>query len=47
MGLPFVRTSVDHGTAKDIFGKDKADPRSMIEAIEHAIRLCRAEIDLK
>jgi len=39
MGLPFVRTSVDHGTAKDIFGKNKADPRSMIQAIEWAIRL--------
>lgn len=39
MGLPFVRTSVDHGTAKDIFGKNKADPRSMIQALEWAIRL--------
>jgi 4-hydroxythreonine-4-phosphate dehydrogenase len=39
MGLPFVRTSVDHGTAKDIFGKNKADHRSMLEALEWAIRL--------
>ena len=39
MGLPFVRTSVDHGTAKDIFGKNKADPRSMLQALEWAIRL--------
>ncbi len=39
MGLPFVRTSVDHGTAKDIFGKNKADPRSMIQALEWAIKL--------
>ena len=46
MGLPFVRTSVDHGTAKDIFGKDKADPRSMIQALEWAIRLGRASADL-
>lgn len=39
MGLPFVRTSVDHGTAKDIFGQNKADPRSMLQALEWAIRL--------
>lgn len=46
MGLPFVRTSVDHGTAKDIFGKNKADASSMTLAIEWAIRLCRASADL-
>lgn len=46
MGLPFVRTSVDHGTAKDIFGKNKADPRSMLQALEWAIRLSRASADL-
>ena len=39
LGLPFVRTSVDHGTAKDIFGKNKADPTSMKSAIEWAERL--------
>ncbi len=33
MGLPFVRTSVDHGTANDIFNKNLANPQSMIEAI--------------
>lgn len=38
-GLPFVRTSVDHGTAKDIFGKNKADPGSMLSAIQLANRL--------
>jgi 4-hydroxythreonine-4-phosphate dehydrogenase len=42
MGLPFVRTSVDHGTAKDIFGKNKADPRSMYLALDWAIRLCQS-----
>lgn len=47
MGLPFVRTSVDHGTAKDIFGKNKADPSSMRLAIEWAIRLCRESADLR
>lgn len=37
LGLPFVRTSVDHGTAKDIFGKNRADESSMKKAIEAAI----------
>lgn len=41
LGLPFVRTSVDHGTAKDIFGLDKANPNSMIDAIRWAIKLAR------
>ncbi len=40
IGLPFIRTSPDHGTAFDIAGKGCADPRSMIEAIKLAIRLC-------
>lgn len=35
-GLPFPRTSPDHGTAFDIAGKLKADPRSMIQAITTA-----------
>lgn len=42
LGLPFIRTSVDHGTAKDIFGTGRADPSSMRLAIEYAIKLCRA-----
>lgn len=42
MGLPFIRTSVDHGTAKDLFGKNKADSTSMQEAIKHAIVLSRS-----
>jgi len=41
LGLPFVRTSPDHGTAFDIAGKLRADPASMIEAIILACRLCR------
>jgi 4-phospho-D-threonate 3-dehydrogenase / 4-phospho-D-erythronate 3-dehydrogenase len=36
MGLPFLRTSVDHGTAFDIAGKGTADPESMIEAMRSA-----------
>lgn len=39
LGLPIVRTSVDHGTAFDIAGKGIANERSMIEAIEYAERL--------
>jgi len=37
IGLPFMRTSPDHGTAFDIAGKGKADPSSMIEAVKVAI----------
>jgi 4-hydroxythreonine-4-phosphate dehydrogenase len=33
LGLPFVRTSPDHGTAFDLAGKGMSDPRSMIEAL--------------
>jgi 4-hydroxythreonine-4-phosphate dehydrogenase len=39
LGLPFPRTSPDHGTALDIAGTGKADPSSMRAAIELAIRL--------
>lgn len=39
MGLPFIRTSVEHGTAKDIFGKNRADESSMKDAVQWAIRL--------
>ncbi|MBF8298562.1 MAG: pdxA [candidate division NC10 bacterium] len=33
VGLPIIRTSVDHGTALDIAGTGTANPRSMVEAI--------------
>ena len=39
LGLPIVRTSVDHGTAFDIAGKGVADPGSMIAAVRLAARL--------
>jgi len=42
IGLPIVRTSVDHGTAFDIAGTNKADPGSMVEAICLAARLAAA-----
>jgi 4-hydroxythreonine-4-phosphate dehydrogenase len=41
IGLPFIRTSVDHGTAYDIAGKNKADASSMREAICLAAALAR------
>ena len=39
LGLPIVRTSVDHGTAFDIAGQGKADPAAMIAAVRLAARL--------
>jgi len=33
LGLPFVRTSPDHGTAFDLAGKGMADPSSLLEAM--------------
>jgi 4-hydroxythreonine-4-phosphate dehydrogenase len=36
LGLPIIRTSVDHGTAFDIAGTGRADPGSMIEAVKLA-----------
>lgn len=41
-GLPFPRTSPDHGTAFDIAGRGKADAQSMRAALEACIRFCRA-----
>jgi len=39
LGLPFVRTSPDHGTAFDIAGTGKADPSSLAAALALAARL--------
>jgi len=39
LGLPIIRTSVDHGTAFDIAGKGIANEQSLVEAIEYASRL--------
>lgn len=41
VGLPIIRTSVDHGTAYDIVGQGKADPQSLIEAIKLAAHFAR------
>ena len=42
LGLPFLRTSVDHGTAFDIAGKNVASAQSMVEAIDYALNLVEA-----
>jgi 4-hydroxythreonine-4-phosphate dehydrogenase len=42
LGLPIIRTSVDHGTAFDIAGKGIADPESLIAAVLLAAKLARA-----
>jgi 4-hydroxythreonine-4-phosphate dehydrogenase len=39
VGLPIIRTSVDHGTAYDIAGKDCADPASLLEAVKLAAKM--------
>jgi 4-phospho-D-threonate 3-dehydrogenase / 4-phospho-D-erythronate 3-dehydrogenase len=42
LGLPFIRTSPDHGTAYDIAGQNKANPSSMLAALRLAKRLAAA-----
>ncbi len=39
LGLPIIRTSVDHGTAFGIAGKGIASPEAMLNAIEYAVRM--------
>jgi 4-hydroxythreonine-4-phosphate dehydrogenase len=41
LGLPIIRTSVDHGTALDVAGTRKADPGSLIEAFHLAAKLAK------
>lgn len=45
LGLPIVRTSVDHGTGYDIAWKGVANPRSMIAAIEMAVEMVRRKVE--
>jgi len=47
LGLPIIRTSVDHGTALDIAGTGRADPGSLIAAVELAIELACARAAAK
>lgn len=46
LGLPIIRTSVDHGTAFDIAGRGVADPGSMIAALRLAARMARRREEL-
>ena len=43
LGLPFIRTSVDHGTALDLAGSGKADGGSLLTAIEYAEQMARSK----
>ena len=45
LGLPFIRTSVDHGTAYDIAGKGLADPTNLVKAVLTAANLGRSKKD--
>ena len=42
LGLPIIRTAVDHGTAFDIAGQGVADPTNMVAAIDYALRMTAA-----
>jgi 4-hydroxythreonine-4-phosphate dehydrogenase len=44
LGLPFIRTSVDHGTALDLAGSGKADTGSLLSAVEMALQLVQARL---
>jgi 4-hydroxythreonine-4-phosphate dehydrogenase len=39
LGLPILRTSVDHGTAFDIAGTGRASAESLVDAIDYAVKL--------
>jgi 4-hydroxythreonine-4-phosphate dehydrogenase len=43
LGLPWIRTSVDHGTALDLAGKGRADASSLIAATRLALNLARGK----
>ena len=47
LGLPIIRTSVDHGTAYDIAGKGIADPSSMAEAVRMAVEMAQRTVKCK
>jgi len=47
LGLPIVRSSVDHGTALDLAGTGRADPGSLIEAVEAAIEMTTIEREVR
>ena len=44
LGLPIIRTSVDHGTALELAGTGQADPGSLFESIAEAARMAKRSI---
>jgi len=42
LGLPLIRTSVDHGTALELAGSGRADPESLFAAVDGAIEMTQA-----
>jgi 4-hydroxythreonine-4-phosphate dehydrogenase len=44
LGLPFIRTSVDHGTALDLAGSGRADPGSLFAAVDLAVEMARNRV---
>jgi 4-hydroxythreonine-4-phosphate dehydrogenase len=44
LGIPFIRTSVDHGTAFDIAGRGVADPTSLVAAVRAAVTLATGKL---
>ena len=44
LGLPIIRTSVDHGTALDLAGTQKANPQSLMVAIDQALLMLESSI---
>jgi 4-hydroxythreonine-4-phosphate dehydrogenase len=47
LGLPIIRTSVDHGTAFDIAGKGNASETSLLEAVDYAVKLAAARLQTR
>jgi len=45
LGLPFVRTSVDHGTALELAGSGRADPSSLRAAVEAALNMVKPQMN--
>ena len=44
LGIPIIRTSVDHGTAFDIAGQNRADPRNMQTAMHMAVKMAAGRL---
>ena len=45
LGIPIIRTSVDHGTAFDIAGQDRADSLNMQSAMQMALRMATGRLN--